>query len=168
MKSRKHKLAPFVPLTKATIATPAWRALSHGARSLYAALKARYNTKLCNAVYLSIRKAKEELGSYSHIDNVGRWFRELEHYGFIRMVAAGCLGVEGHGKAPHWRLTEESYHGQPPTRDFEKWDGILFDKDSRPPRISRRGKYVRKNSESRTARPVHPVPHVRYTGGRYS
>jgi hypothetical protein len=86
MKPRTKKLAPFVPLTKGTMKTPAWKAMSHGARSLYAALKGRYNTKLQNSVYLAGRDATEELGSFSRRDNVRRWFRELEYYGFIRMV----------------------------------------------------------------------------------
>ena len=81
----KGRLPPFVPLVKGTTNTPAWRALSHGARSLYAALKSRYNTKLQNTVYLSIRTAQKELGSFSRRDNVGRWFHELQYYGFIVM-----------------------------------------------------------------------------------
>ena len=42
------------------------------------------------------------------------------------MKEPGYLGVDGKGKAPHWRLTELSYLGQPATRDFERWDGIKF------------------------------------------
>ncbi len=129
MKPRRDKgriAGPFVPLLTSTTDSEAWRATSHGARSLYTALKRRYNTKLANAVYLSTRAATAELGSYSHRDNVRRWFRELQYYGFIVMVSPGHLGVEGKGKAPHWRLTEVSYIDQPPTRDFEKWDGVIF------------------------------------------
>ena len=59
-----------------------------------------------NAVYLSIRQAEEELGSFSRRENVQRWFRELQYYGFIVMVTPGYLGVEGRGKAPHYRLTK--------------------------------------------------------------
>jgi hypothetical protein len=97
----------FVPLLKATIETEAWKALSHGARSLYVVLKGRYNSKLHNAVWVSTRDAEEELGEYSTRRNVMRWFRELQHYGFIAMVSPAHHGVNGHGKAPHWRLTEE-------------------------------------------------------------
>jgi hypothetical protein len=97
MKPRHKKLAPFVPLMKDTMKTEAWKAISHGARSLYLALKSRYNNKLGNAVYLSTRNAVKELGSHSHRDSIRRWFRELEYYGFIRMVSPGCLGVEGRG-----------------------------------------------------------------------
>jgi hypothetical protein len=126
MKRDKGRLSPFVPLDKATIKTPAWKAMSHGARSLYASLKARYNTRLQNAVYISTRLASEELGSHSHRDNVLSWFRELDHYGFIRMVSPAHHGVNGHGKAPHWRLTEVGYAGRSPTRDYLNWDGTVF------------------------------------------
>jgi hypothetical protein len=122
----KGRLPPFVPLLKDTIKTEAWKALSHGARSLYAVLKGRYNIKLQNAVYVSTRDAEEELGQYSTRRNVMRWFRELQHYRFIVMVSPAHHGVNGHGKAPHWRLTEEWYLGKAPTRDFLGWDGIRF------------------------------------------
>jgi hypothetical protein len=42
------------------------------------------------------------------------------------MTSAACLGVEGKGKAPHFRLTEDFQIGQPPTRDFQRWDGTVF------------------------------------------
>jgi hypothetical protein len=35
MKRRKGKLPPFVPLIRTTLASPAWKQLSFGARSLY-------------------------------------------------------------------------------------------------------------------------------------
>jgi hypothetical protein len=117
---------PFVALMKNTIKTEAWKALSHGARSLYVVLKGRYNSKLHNAVWVSTRDAEEELGQYSARRNVMRWFRELQHYGFIAMVSPAHHGVNGHGKAPHWRLTEEWYLDKKPTRDFLNWDGIPF------------------------------------------
>ena len=122
----KRKLPPFVPLLKDTIKTEAWKALSHGARSLYAVLKGRYNINLQNAVWVSTRDAEEELGQHSTRPNVMRWFRELQHYGFIVMVSPAHHGVNGHGKAPHWRLTEEWYLGKAPTRDFLSWDGTPF------------------------------------------
>jgi hypothetical protein len=131
-KDKGRITGPFVPLLKETLASPAWRAMSHGARSLYVALKAQYNSKLHNngRIWLSVRDAAEELGS--HRDQVARWFRELQFYGFIVMTSLGCLGVDGRGKAPHWRLTELGYMRDVPTRDFLKWDGTRF-KD-RPPK----------------------------------
>ena len=126
MRRDKGRLPPFVPILKETAKTAAWKALSHGARSLYVALRSRYNLTTQNAVYVSTRDAEEELGQHSTRRNVMRWFRELQHYGFIVMVSPAHHGVNGHGKAPHYRLTEAWYLGKAPTRDFLSWDGIPF------------------------------------------
>lgn len=106
----KRKLPPFVPLLKDTIKTEAWKALSHGARSLYAVLKGRYNINLQNAVWVSTRDAEEELGQYSTSRNVMRWFRKLQHYGFIVMVSPAHHGVNGHGKSTDARFFELGRH----------------------------------------------------------
>jgi hypothetical protein len=134
-------------MVKSTMNTPAWRAMSHGARSLYLSLRGRYNSKLQNAVYLAGRAATKELGSHSHRDYVRRWFRELEYYGFIRMVSLAHHGLNGHGRAPHYRLTEEWYLGKIPTRDFLNWDGAIFHEQKSPKdyqtKNRSRGPYVR-------------------------
>ncbi len=122
---------PFVPLLIHTIDTPAWRIMSHGAKALYIALRRRYspNTHNNGRIFLSTRDAANEINS--HRDRITRWFRELQHCGFIVMTNPGCLGVDGKGKAPHWRLTElGSYVGgilEPPTRDFLRWNGEPFE-----------------------------------------
>ena len=36
------------------------------------------------------------------------------------------LRRNGRGKALHWWLTDQWYHGKAPTRDFLAWDGELF------------------------------------------
>src|SRR5262249_17246942 len=96
------------------------------AQSLYVALKRRYNVKNHNngRIYLSQRQARQELRS--HHNEIARWFRELQHYGFIVMTTPGMLGVEGKGKAPPWRLTELGYMKELPRRDFTQWDGRRF------------------------------------------
>ncbi len=127
MKNCKGKIdGNFVPLMLDTIDAPAWRALSHGARSLYVALKRRYNRTIENngRIYLPTRIAAIELGSKR--GQIIRWFRELQYYGFIVMVTAGYLGVEGRGRAPCWRLTELAYRGKPPTREFAHWNRPPF------------------------------------------
>jgi hypothetical protein len=126
MRRDKGRLPPFVPVLKDTIKTAAWKALSHGARSLYVALRSHYNLTTQNAVYVSTRDAEQELGQHSTRRNIMRWFRELQHYGFIVMVSPAHHGVNGHGKAPHYRLTEAWYLGKAPTRDFLSWDGMRF------------------------------------------
>jgi hypothetical protein len=122
----KKQLPPFIALFRETLVSPAWRNTSHGARSLYTALKAKWSSNLKNngRIYLSQRDAMKELGS--NRTYIARWFRELQHYGFIVMTTPGCLGVDGKGKAPHWRLTECGYGENPATRDFNRWDGSKF------------------------------------------
>jgi hypothetical protein len=127
MKSKdKGRLPQFVPLLVETLKSPAWRAMSHGGRSLYVALRGKYSTNFKNngKLYLATRDAAKELGS--GLEEVGNWFRELQHYGFIVQTTPGCLGVEGMGKAPHWRLTEVGYMKDLPTKDFMRWNGIKF------------------------------------------
>jgi hypothetical protein len=43
--SDKGRLAPFVPIFRHTMKTPAWQALSVGGRATFLELKANYNTK---------------------------------------------------------------------------------------------------------------------------
>jgi len=137
-----QRLPPFVPLLKETMDAPAWHAMSHGARSLYIALKRRHIAGSNNngRVYLSQRNAEKEVGSDTN--QITRWYRELQHYGFIVQTRGPTLGVNGKGKAPHWRLTEIAYlynrsthgadsepglgDGGQPTRDFLRWNGIKF------------------------------------------
>jgi hypothetical protein len=142
----KGRLPAFVPLFKETLDASAWRALSHGARSLYVALKRRHSDRLGNNghVHLSLREAAEELNS--HRDQIARWFRELQHFGFIAMTEAARLGVNGKGKAPHWRLTELSWNGNQPTRDFHRWNGVRFEDNSKTE--SRPGKQGHSGLES--------------------
>jgi hypothetical protein len=129
----KGRLPPFVPLLITTLDSPAWKALSHGAKALYVALRRRV-PRGRNRAYLSYRQAEAELRSSQR--KIGEWFRELQHYGFIVLAEHGYLGVEGRGKSPHWRLTElgttsnASASGlfEPPTNDFLRWDGTPFKK----------------------------------------
>jgi hypothetical protein len=118
---------PFVPLLKETMSALAWKTMSPFGRLLYIALKARYGIDLKNngRIYLSVRTGAKETGLDK--DTISRAFHENVHYGFIRMTVPGCLGLEGRGKAPHWRLTELGYMTDPPTRDFMRWDGTIFE-----------------------------------------
>src|SRR5437899_6773791 len=102
----KGRLAPFVPVDQEMLNSAAWRATSMGARWLYVHLKRRWSFRQRNngRIFLSQRDAQEEMGCKR--DSVGRWFRELQHFGFVVMTNGGGLGVDGKGKAPHWRLTE--------------------------------------------------------------
>src|SRR5258708_8226913 len=93
-RSRRLKLAPFVPVTKSILDLPAWKACAPGARLLYIALKRFLNEKIDNngRIYLSYRDACEALGTKCR-QSIARWFAELEFYGFIVKTTEGCLGV---------------------------------------------------------------------------
>jgi hypothetical protein len=132
------KLPTFIMVTHNVVDSPAWLAMSHGARLLYIALKRRWNHNRKNLVYVSERMAAKELTSDRN--QIRRWFRELAYYGFIVMERPGYLGVSGKGKAPHYRLTEcNSFalldaRGKPKgdapilqaTREFDRWNGVPF------------------------------------------
>jgi hypothetical protein len=131
---RKRKInGPFVAVPIAVLDAPAWRAMDHIARLLWIALRRRLrNDGLNNGkIYLSCRNAAEIIGGNK--DTIARRYAELEHYGFLRKTTEGFLGVDGRGIAPHYRFTDLAHGTHPATRDYEKWDGSIFEN---PPRKS--------------------------------
>ena len=157
MKSRKDKgriEGPFVPMLIDTMASPAWKAMSPYGRVVYVALRSRYGHKIRNngRIYLSARDGAEETGF--DLKTVARCLRELAHYGFIVMTERGCLGVEGKGKAPHWRLTELGYMHEPPTKDFLKWNGERFHERKSPAYYKRRERSLVKLRSEQKQNPV--------------
>src|SRR5262249_54446797 len=132
------------------------------------ALKRRYGRDRHNngRIYLSQRKAAQELGS--HHNEIARWFRELQHYGFIEMMKPGCLGLEGKGKAPHWRLTELGCLRDPPTREFMHWDGTFFSDRKIESRAGNGARRVPENRHTHVPeihapndKSVPEIPHIR-------
>jgi hypothetical protein len=127
MKRNRKSLGPFVALPKAIMATPAWRAMSFGARLLWLETRGWLrNDRLNNGKqHLSCRDAAKAIGADKSA--VARWFAENEHYGFLRKTAEGFLGSDGRGIAAKYRFTDLAHGTHPPTRDYEKWDGVLFE-----------------------------------------
>ena len=69
-----------------------------------------------------------------------------------------CLGIDGKGKAPHWRLTELGYMRDLPTKDFLRWDGTRFKPlvTPPPPEARRKNKTPhRKTVTTRIGKPKH-------------
>jgi hypothetical protein len=118
----------------------------------------------------------DSIGAFPKCDNLGSVkrqnespttvasLRELQHYGFIVMTESGCLGVNGRGKAPHWRLTELGYMHEPPTKDFLKWDGELFYEQKSPKYYTR--KKQNPVLQERTVCPTAPDIPVSYRTGQ--
>jgi hypothetical protein len=149
----KGRLPPFVPLLKDTIASAAWRAMSPSARCVYIALKQRYSSNFKNngRLYLSVRQAAKEVGVNK--DTAARCFQEIRHYGFGVITSGACLGVDGKGKAPHWRLTEVGYMADPPTRDFLSWNGTPFPASKNRTPSEKFGRSVRKTRTVASEKP---------------
>ena len=124
----------FFMVMRVVVDSQAWRNMSMGARVLYLSLKRRYWKDRHNngRIFISQRDAAKELGRST--TQITRWFRELQHYGFIVQTQRGSLGTDGVGRAPHWRLTEVGYHKELPTRDFLRWDGTPFRDTATPAR----------------------------------
>jgi hypothetical protein len=122
----------FTPILHETMDCPAWKQLSHAAKWLYVLLKRRHMNGR-NTAFVSFRDASKELRC-SH-RKIATLFAEMEHYGFIVKVRHGTLGVEGKGRATVWRLTElgtTRKHSnndlfEPPTKEYLKWDGVLYE-----------------------------------------
>ena len=136
-RKEKGRLPPFIALIRETVNAPAFKVLSFGARALFTALQAQFYDNN-GRLYLSQRKAGEMLG-HKNRNDISRWFAELVHYGFIVVTDGACLGVDGKGKSPHLRLTDRPVRNgrgelDAATRDFLKWDGVLFEPHVAPSR----------------------------------
>lgn len=163
-----HRLPPFVPLLIETMDSQAWRAMSHGARSLYVALKRRYSPNNHNngRMFISQRTAAQELGS--HHNEIARWFRELQHFGFIVLASPGCLGLDGRGKAPHWRLTELGCMKDAPTRNFLCWDETKFKDRKTESRAGKGARGVREKAHTTVREKAHTQTRKRAGNGAHT
>jgi hypothetical protein len=125
-RQRSNRIGPYVALPKAIKNTPAWRAMSPGARLLWIELRGWLRNDWSNngRMFCSCRIAAKEIGCNK--DTVAHYYVENEHFGFLRKTRGGCLGVDGYGIAPHYRFTDLPHGTHAATRDFEKWGGAPF------------------------------------------
>jgi hypothetical protein len=137
--------------------------MSYGARLVYAEMrgKMRNDAKNNGMFYLSYRDAADALGTKS-TRSIVRWIAELEHFGFAFKTREGFLGGNGRGIAASYRLTEYRYGTNPPTRDFEKWDGKPFFY------MGRRPGRKKQNPVSLGDTPRVPEGHIRKANGTNS
>jgi hypothetical protein len=133
MSRKRQSNGPHVQVPKSIMATPAWRAMSPEARLVWIELRGWLrNDRLNNGkVHRSCRKAADAIGINK--DTIARRYAENEHYGFLRKTRGGFLGSDGRGVAAEYRFTDLAYGTHAATRDYEKWDGSIFEN---PPRKS--------------------------------
>ncbi|MGM0561052.1 MAG: winged helix-turn-helix transcriptional regulator [Pseudomonadota bacterium] len=116
---RSKKAPPFAGIPHWAFDSPAFQSLSANAQALYLHLKRLYNGFNNGQIGLSMRQAANRL----HVSKGTAWnvFKELEQKGFIKKAGGGGLSIEGQGVATRWILTEVSYAGAPPTKEFMSW-----------------------------------------------
>src|SRR5262249_37483889 len=108
-KHKRPKTGPYIPVMKAIIQTPAWRAMSPKARLLWIELRGWLKNDWTNNghMFLSCRDAAEAIGINKN--TVYRKYVELEHFGFLCRTAEGFLGGDGYGIATKFRFTDLPY-----------------------------------------------------------
>jgi hypothetical protein len=137
MSKRKHKrpsLGAYVAVPKRITESPAWRAMSPWARLVWIDARAWLRNDWSNngtTLHRSCRKAAEAIGCDKK--TITRSFAELDHYGFVHKTAGGFLGSNGFGIAAKYRFTDLPCGTQPPTREYEQWDGELYLEPSHRP-----------------------------------
>jgi hypothetical protein len=152
MKRKRQSKGPYVALPIAIIGTTAWRTMSPEGRLLWIELRSRVrNDDLNNGkIFRSCRDAAKALGFDK--GTISYKFAELEHYGFLRKTTPGFLGSDGRGIAARYRFTDLTYGPHPPSRDYEKWDGSIF--ENRPRKSgSKKQNPVRPRRTPRTSAP---------------
>jgi hypothetical protein len=130
----------------------AWKQMSMGARMLYIALikNLSFNADNNGKIFLATRKAAAELGASQR--RVCVWFRELEHYGFIVLTDPGNAM-----RAARWRITDAGWgkldgKSIEPTKDYLKWDGVLFEHHDPDGRITKSSRpKFRKGEEKKSS-----------------
>lgn len=152
------KLPPFIAMDRNQHKSAAFAQLSATAQALLVHLTYNYNTKLMNAVFLSGRDGAKKLNE--NRSAVAYALLELEHYGFIVKVKGAHLGVEGVGKAALYRLTARPYGNLGATRDYEKWDGTLFDPPRRRMTQADKERLARRKKQKPGSTVSHPGPTV--------
>lgn len=116
----KRGAGRHVQLSESLQATEAWADLKPAPRALYIELKRRYNGRNNGNIILSHRDAAKALNV--NRNSVGRWFKELEEHGFIKMTRAPHLGPEGVGRATVWALQEcPTSDLKPALNGFRSW-----------------------------------------------
>ena len=91
----------FTKMTRRTMQTEAWRALSPTAQALYPWIKLEWHGPKHNnngSIRLSLRQAAERIGC-NH-KTTGRAFQDLQAKSFLVQTEGASLGVEGQGKSP--------------------------------------------------------------------
>lgn len=113
----------FTKMVRSVMDTPAWRALSPVAQSLYPWIKLEWHGARANnngKIRFSVRQAGWAMGIAN--DTAARGFHDLQKKGFLVMRELPTLGLEGAAKSPAFELTEIAVNpAQVGTQKYREW-----------------------------------------------
>ena len=115
---RSHEDLKHVRLHRWLVESSAYRSLPPAARSALVELYLLYNGVNNGEIAMSVRKLGERLGI--HKDTANKALKELEDKGFIRIAQKGSFEWK-ELNASTYILTEFSYRGEGPTKNFMRW-----------------------------------------------
>ncbi len=120
-RNKRKGRAKFILLEGYVLRTEAWRSLTPADRSLYLALKWKYDGLNNGRIGLGCREAAELMGVSSK-DTANRSFDNLQDRGFIRLSKPSGFMTKNRAAA-EWRLTEYpcDVTGELPTKEFTRW-----------------------------------------------
>ena len=155
-KRRGHQAAgaQFIPaFVRETRRTPAWKALSNGrARAVHDSqgVTTSVGFKNNNGHIYSFGAEGDGERGVSNRELIRRWYRELQHYGFIVMSEPWVASVSGaraklrSGARPELQRPHIGRLKGKPTLDYKKWDGTPV---QRQPNLARPRKNPRGNEK---------------------
>lgn len=107
----------FIGLPHYMLNSPAWKTMSPNAKALLLAVWRRHNGINNGEISYAVDEAAE-IGMSSSV--AARAFVELQDRGFLKVARQSSFNLKNK-LARTWILTAERYRGEPPTRDFMKW-----------------------------------------------
>lgn len=117
-KGRSDKTPSYVGLPKYLIKSPAYKALSSYAKALYVEILFFYNGNNNGEIYMSVRKAAEQLVCAPN--TASKALKDLVAKGFIKPKTKGSFTFKQR-HATEWIITLHEYNNKLPTKEFATW-----------------------------------------------
>lgn len=112
----RNETEQFLPIPYAMARSTAFRSLNGNALKVWIELRSRFNGRNNGDLTLSLDEAARILGIGKA--TAQRAFAELKEKGFLKMVKLGSWYGR---RATTWAVTDRSYQGHAPSRDWNRW-----------------------------------------------
>ncbi len=128
-KGRSKHGPRFLQLHHYLLHSEAWRSLKPVRRSIYIELAQRFNGSNNGEISFSVREASSCV--HCSKDTASASFHELEEKGLIKRNICGSFNYKLR-HATTWILTQHSYDGKSPTKEFMKWKPLNLKTSPKP------------------------------------